>query len=189
MKIVKYLIYFAVVLAAGYFLYSAYVKYKALDDKIFSIEYELIQNREALQAAAAGKRTALETNYTSLPSEIVRRNELPAGVVLRLHDGMCLACYFANIKYLTEQLAEKNIPLTVWGAYASSAVFERELKDLNGGGFKGVNDTRFRDWLPDTRNTPYVFVLSDDGKVSDVFFVEKGDPSLVDRYVCMLERN
>lgn len=187
MKTGKYTLYFVLIVGGVYLSYISFMKYKELDDKIFSVEYELIQCRELLNDNNAAIHAGLKSNYT-----ILSFSEIPhdgfVRLVLRLHEGMCLTCHSASLKYLVQKLLERQISLTIVGSYASTDVFERELKRIGGIEFERLNNNSLRSVVADEQNRPYLFLLSPQGQISDVFFLTKKDTLLINEYIRMVEK-
>lgn len=160
-----------------------YLYHRQLSREYFDMEYRLMQARERIQEEVRKGENALQTNYMVLPEK-----DLPMGVVLRIHEGICMACYRASAEYFARRASEERITWSVVGSYSSEGGFRKTFEPWNIGDASTSNFP----WLhlpADGIAVPYVFVLSDSGQVSDVFFLGKTADSLrIDAYLEMLRR-
>lgn len=169
--------------------YGLYKKHKTIEYEIFNLEYQLMGARDHLKEKNEVIRLAVSFENTRLPLTGDDLKMMKTGLVIRLHNNICMSCYFGSTKYLFNKLEKAGIPYTVLGSYPNSSKFRKQLKDLEAETTSILNLPSFADYPPDKISIPYAFVLSQDGKINDLFFLDKADSTLSNEYVALIERD
>lgn len=130
----KYLKYGAfVIIMVGLLIwggYGLYKKQKTIEYEIFNLEYQLMGARDHLKEKNEVIRLAVSYENTQLPLSEDDLKMMKTGLVIRLHNNICMSCYFGSTKYLFNKLEKAGIPYTVLGSYPNSSKFRKQLKDL-----------------------------------------------------------
>lgn len=188
MKYLKYGIFFVVL--AGLFSWAGhglYKKHKKIEYEIFNLEYQLIGARDHLKEKNEVDHLTVSFENTLLPLTTEDIKKVQPGLVVRLHNDICMSCYLGISKHLFDKLDKSGIPYSVLGSYPNSSKFRKQLKDL-GTEAVSVNFPFMENYPPDKINIPYAFMLSPDGKIKNLFFLDKADSTLTNEYVGMIKR-
>lgn len=188
MKYLKYGVLF--IFLAGLFGwagYGLYKKNKKIQYEIFNLEYQLMGARDHLKEKNEVGHLTVSFENTLLPLTPNDLNKMQPGLVVRLHNDICMSCYLGSSKHLFDKLDKTGIPYSVLGSYPNSSKFRKLLKDM-GTEAMPVNIPVIEDYPPDKVNIPYAFVLSSDGKIKNLFFLDKADSTLTNEYVGMIKR-
>lgn len=188
MKYLKYMFFVIVVGVIGYLSYGVYNSYKALNRKIYEIEYEVIQYREVVKQNDSQRMAALQLENTVIDPSVIRNDSIEPDVILRLHEGICMACYFNNVKFLIDCLDKKGKKILILGNYPNEAVFNKVLRDLGSSPkIQVINDKRYHNSRADDVKAPYLFRIAENNKIKNAFFIDKGDTLTISEYVKILD--
>lgn len=190
MKHLKYSFLF--IILTGLFIWAGYGLYKKdknIGYEIFNLEYQLMGTRDHLKEKIETARLTISFENTRLPIPEDDLKKITPGVIIRLHNDICMACYSGSVKYFFDKLHKIGIPYSVLGSYPNSSKFRKQLKDMEARTEEMINIPTIENYPPDKIMTPYAFVLSQEGEIKNLFFLDKTDSTLSNEYLNLIKRN
>lgn len=191
MKILKYIVIFTLFVCVFVWLGTLfYKKYKAIDLDIFTLEYNLSIAQDLLREKKTVDHLSMEFESTILPLSKDSLDKIPTDVVVvRLHENICMSCYFSATKYLFDKMGKNEMSFIVLGSYLNKGRFKKQLKELELLETRAFNMPFIsQDYPLDGVNIPYVFILSPQREIKELFFLDKSDSTSSNEYISMIQR-
>lgn len=103
---------------------------------------------------------------------------------LRIHEGLCMNCYFSTLAQLTEyfnKIEKEGTAVVVLGGYRFNATFKQLMADLGLDGHMGYNPKLSLDY--DDLDCPYLYYLDTGNDTSSLYLIQKGENPKMEDYL------
>ena len=146
--------------------------YKRITEKlIWELKSTLLEYKFELSDWEERKLYELKTEGVVLPDSLL--DTINNHAVLRLHDGICMSCFADNLSRLIKLVQKDSIPVIILGNYMYKSSLKEDLRIIGGDKCKLLNFPSFRIVPADSLEQPYLFEVGVNGKIQNVFFINK----------------
>lgn len=160
----------------------SYRQRSKLEDKLWTINSNLLETRFELDDMRAKTIVCYSTNGVTLPDSIA--SLLSDSVyILRLHNNICMSCYAEHLIRLKEKLNMTKQQLYVLGSYIYDDALRDEISILTDSNLRVINIPALEIMPADSMEIPYIFLLNPRNKLEYVHFFEKHDFTITEEYL------
>lgn len=161
-------------------LWKSWLQSRTIDayGQVLSVERNFIEIEDQLRDIRYREILTLQSAGCEIPEIDIRHKDSPTQVYLRLHQGVCAACYVNSIIDIYAALSD-SFPIYVVGSYEYKSTFDGLLRDCRLSNVGSINDMLIQGRIPaDSADAPYIFTISDRGTITNILFLEKSAMNL-----------
>mgnify|MGYP003311457856 CR=1 FL=1 len=151
------------------------------ENSIWKLKSTLLEYKFELSDWEERKLYELKTEGVLLPDSLL--DTMVKYSILRLHDGICMSCFADNLSQLIKFVQKDSIPILILGNYMYKSAFKEDLRIIGGDNFKLLNLPSLSIMPADSLEQPYLFEVGVDGKIQNVFFINKDKYELANSYL------